>query len=274
MPLKSSLRSTASRSTKAKVLRPVHASAGIAAEFSRRLRRLIARMHASCAWWVRAAYRANEPEISQDATPAEILRAAIKRLTKRWTTKFDEASSKLGAWFAKAAGKRSDEALKKILKESGISVEFQMTAAQRDIAQATVNQSVGLIKTIGQQHMAKVEQAVMRSVQTGRDLGALTKDLREIAGVSERRAAFIAKDQNNKATAAFTRARQIESGITEAVWLHSSAGKVPRPAHVAMNGKRYDVAKGMWDEDEREWVFPGSLINCRCLAKSVVPGFS
>jgi SPP1 gp7 family putative phage head morphogenesis protein len=260
--------------SKPKTLKPVHANAGIAAEFGRRLRALIAKMHASCLWWVRATYKANQPEIAQDATPADILRRAIRRLTKRWTTKFDEAGVKLGEWFAKAVGKRSDEALKKILKDAGISVEFQMTAAQRDIAQATVSQATSLIKTIPQQHMAKVEQAVMRSVQTGRDLGALSKDLREIAGVSERRAAFISRDQNNKATAAFTRARQIESGITEAVWLHSSAGKKPRPAHVGMNGKRYDVAKGMWDEDEREWVFPGQLIRCRCLCRPVVSGFS
>ena len=260
--------------TKAKLLKPVHASAGIAAEFSKRLRALIAKMHASCLWWVRAAYRANAPEIAQDATPASILRAAIRKLTARWTKRFDEAGAKLGAWFAQATQNRSTDAMKKILKNVGISVEFQVTPAMADIAQATVTQAVSLIKTIPAQHMAKVEGAVMRSVQTGRDLGALTKDLREIAGVSEKRAALIAKTTNNQATAAFTRARQIEAGITEAVWLHSSAGKVPRPAHVAMNGRKYDVAKGMWDEDEREWVFPGSLINCRCLCRPVLAGFS
>lgn len=231
-------------------------------------------MQRSCLWWVRAAYRANAPEIAQDETPASVIRAAIRRLTVRWTKRFDKVGAKLGAWFAQAAGRRSDSAMRKILRDAGISVEFQRTAAMRDIEQATVAQAVSLIKTIPQRHMAAVEGAVMRSVQTGRDLGALARDLKQIAGVSDKRAAFIARDQNNKCTAAFARARQIEAGITEAVWIHSSAGKKPRPSHVAMNGKTYQVAKGMWDPDERKWCFPGSLINCRCLCRPVVPGFT
>ncbi len=262
------------RLSNTRTLPPVHASAGIAATFSRRLRTLVQRMHDSVMWWVRAAYRANAPEIAQDATPASILRAAIRRLTKRWTTKFDEAAQKMGAWFATATRNRSTDAMRTILKDAGISVEFQITPAMADIAQATVQQAVSLIKTIPQEHMAKVEGAVMRSVQTGRDLGALTRDLRQIAGVSEKRAVLIARTTNNQATAAFTRARQLEAGIEEAIWMHSSAGKKPRPSHVAMNGQRYDVAKGMWDEDEREWIFPGQLINCRCLQRPVIKGFT
>ena len=231
-------------------------------------------MHASVLYWTRATYRANGPEIAEDASPAETLRVALRRLMRRWTKRFDAAAGKLGAWFAKAAGDRSDAALKKILKDAGISVEFQMTRAQNDILRATVNQTTSLIRTIPQRYMADVEGAVMRSVQTGRDIGALTKDLKRIAGISDRRAAFIARDQNQKATAALTRARQIEAGITEAVWLHSAAGKRPRPAHVAMNGKRYDVSKGMWDEDGQEFVLPGQLIHCRCLSKPVIAGFT
>jgi uncharacterized protein with gpF-like domain len=55
--------------------------------------------------------------------------------------------------------------------------------------------------------------------------------------------------------------------------MHSNAGKEPRPTHVAMNGKPYDLAKGMWDSDEKEWVHPGQLINCRCTMKPVIEGF-
>jgi hypothetical protein len=74
-----------------------------------------------------------------------------------------------------------------------------------------------------------IEGLVMRSVQTGRDLGQLMKDLQEQFGVTRRRAAFVARDQNNKATASMTRARQHEPGITQAIWVHSGAGKHPRP---------------------------------------------
>ncbi len=257
-----------------KTLRPIHPNAGIAAEYKRRTTALLDEMHGSVAYWLRASYRANAPEITQDASPAEVLRAAIRRLTRRWQDRFDEAARKMASWFAKSVSRRSDAAMKKILKDAGISVEFQMTRAQNDVIRATLNAQVGLIKSIPQKFLGDVEGAVMRSVQTGRDIGALTKEIQAIAGVSKRRAAFIATDQNAKATASMTRARQLELGIDTAIWLHSSAGKHPRPTHVAMNGKAFEVAKGMWDEDEREFVLPGQLINCRCVSKSVVKGFS
>ena len=114
----------------------------------------------------------------------------------------------------------------------------------------------------------------MRSVQTGWDLGQLTTDLQAQFGVTRRRAAFIARDQNNKATASMTRARQDEVGITQAIWGHSGGGKHPRPTHVAMNGKKYDVRKGMWDPAVKRWIFPSEEVNCRCFSRPVIQGFS
>jgi SPP1 gp7 family putative phage head morphogenesis protein len=137
-----------------------------------------------------------------------------------------------------------------------------------------VQANVSLIKSIPEEYLKQVEGAVMRSVQTGRDLGKLSKELQKKFGVSKRKAALISRDQNNKATSAFQRARQQELGITKAIWMHSHAGQEPRPSHVAMNGKEYDINKGMWDRDEQEWIFPGQLINCRCTSKSIIPGFS
>jgi uncharacterized protein with gpF-like domain len=61
-------------------------------------------------------------------------------------------------------------------------------------------------------------------------------------------------------------------GITEAVWLHSGGGKVPRPTHVRNNGRRYSVAEGWLDPAEGRRVFPGELINCRCVSRAVMPG--
>ena len=125
-------------------------------------------------------------------------------------------------------------------------MKFKMTRAMRDIMAATVGQQVSLIKSIPSQYFTNIGGLVMRSVQTGRDLEQLTKDLKAQFGVTHRRAAFIARDQNNKATASMTRARQEELGLNDAIWVRSGAGKHPRPTHVAMDGKKYDVRKGMW----------------------------
>ena len=101
------------------------------------------------------------------------------------------------------------------------------------------------------------------------------KELQEHYGVTRRRAAFISLDQNNKATASFDRVRQIELGL-RATWRHSRAGKEPRPTHVAMDGKEYDPAKGMYDPDPkvRRWILPGELPRCRCFSRAIVKGLS
>jgi SPP1 gp7 family putative phage head morphogenesis protein len=114
---------------------------------------------------------------------------------------------------------------------------------------------------------------VMRSVATGRDLGTLTKGLQAQFGVTQRRAALIARDQNSKATATITKTRQQGLGITTAKWRHSSAGKVPRPEHVHFNGEIYEVAKGMWSAVDGEYIWPGTCINCRCTSSPVINGF-
>jgi uncharacterized protein with gpF-like domain len=259
-----------------KILRPVHPSAGLTAAYRRKLDAMIEEMAASVDYWLSASYKANEPLIAQDELPASALKAAIRKLTARWQRRFNEAAPKLADYFATAVEKRSSTALKNILKEAGFTVEFKMTAAQRDIINATVNQNVQLIKSIPQQFLGQVEQSVMRSVQTGRDLGALSKELQDHFGVSKRRAAFISRSQNNLATAALTRSRQVELGITEAIWMHSGGGKEPRPSHLAAGRSKtkYDVKVGWYDPDVGKNIFPGELPNCRCVSRAVVKGFS
>ena len=259
-----------------KTLRGVQPSAAVRAEYERRLLAMIEAMQASVLRDVTAAYRRKPPEMAADESPAAALRAAIRRLTRRWLKRFDEGAPKLAAWFAQAASKRSDTALRKILKDAGFSVEFKMTAAQNDVMQAAVAENVALIKSIPQHLLGQVEGLVMRSVQVGRDLGSLTKDLKKQFGVTQRRAELISRDQNNKATAVLTRTRQVEAGLTQAIWCHSAGGKTPRPSHVKAGKERavYDLDRGWWDPDEKRFILPGELINCRCFARPVVKGFS
>jgi uncharacterized protein with gpF-like domain len=231
-------------------------------------------MHQSVMFWLKAAYRANQPRMAADETPAEALRRAMREMAARWLKRFDEASLKLAKWFGQSVEKRSSAALKKILKDGGFAIEFQMTPAMRDILDATVNANVSLIKSIPQQYLTQVEGAVMRSVQVGGDLGTLSKELQARYGVTRKRAALISRDQNAKATAAMTRARQLESGLTEAIWMHSHGGKHPRPSHVKAGREktRFPIAEGWFDPDEGRKIMPGELINCGCTSKPVLKG--
>lgn len=212
--------------------------------------------------------------MAQDALPANMLRGSMKELRKRWERKFNDMAPQLAKYFAKVVSQRSDATLQRILKQGGMSVKFKPTKAQKDVMQAVVNENVSLIKSIPQRHLDEVEGLVMRSVQRGRSLGELSKELQQRFGVTKRRAALIARDQNNKVSGALHRVRQLELGIKEAIWIHSGGGKEPRPTHVRNDGKRYDIAKGWWDPAEKKYIVPGELINCRCVSRPVVVGFS
>lgn len=262
------------RNSNAKILNAVRPNAGVEVAFRKRLLKELDEMHDSVMYWLLAAYRAHPPRIAQDAVPANELRDALAKLSRQWLHRFDELAEWLADYFATDIMERSDGALKNALRRAGFSVKFRMSQDMRDILQATVHENVSLIKSIPRQYLTQVEGIVMRSVQTGRDLGQLSSDLQQRLGVSKKRAALISRDQNNKATSAFQRVRQMEMGVEQAIWMHSHAGKKPRPTHVKMDGRRYDVKQGMWDPAEGRYIFPGELINCRCTSRSVIPGFT
>ena len=258
-----------------KILPPVFPNVGIEVEYRRRLLALLDEMAASYLWWLRAQYRKTPPALGQDATPAKELEKALKELAKRWDKRFDKAAKELADYFSLAVNRRSEASLRAILKRGGWSVSFRMTPAMRDVFNATKAENVALIKSIATQYHTQVQTLVMQSVTAGRDLKTLTDELTQRYGISRRRAALIARDQNNKATAVMTRARQQGLGITEAIWLHSHGGKEPRRTHLANDGKRYNIAEGWYDPDPkvRKRIWPGTEINCRCVSKSIIKGF-
>ena len=255
---------------KDKTLAPVHPNASIESAYRKQLDRILKAMHGNIRQEIAETYPTNPGERS--AFTAVIQR--MRQLSDRWQDRFDRLAPKLAEHFTKAAAERSDAGLKSALRKAGFTVRFQVTPEVENVLSASLAENVSLIKSIGQQHLTEVEGLVMRSAMAGRDLGTLTDELAERYQITRKRAAFIARDQNNKATAVLTRARQQELGITQARWVHSSGGKHPRPSHVkaGREGLVYNVAEGALIDGERIW--PGQLPNCRCVARSIVPGFS
>ncbi len=259
---------------KPKVLPPVRPNAGSAIKFRDSLYCLIDEMTRSVEHFLKAQYKRKPPAMASDETPSQALQKEVRKLVRRWQKNFDDAAPKLARYYSQKAERRSAKQLQRTLKEAGFTVRFKMTKKMRDVMDATIAEQVGLIRSIPQKYLGEVEGMVMRSVQQGRDLSQLSQDLQKQYGVTKRRAALIARDQNNKATASMTRVRHQELGIEKAVWLHSHGGKVPRPTHLANNGNEYIIAEGWFDPDEGKNIWPGELINCRCVSKPVVEGFS
>lgn len=253
-------------------LRAIHPNAGVEAWYRRQLDNHIREMQKSVVYWLTANYKASGAAVAMDASPAVFMRDAMKKLAKRWTKAFDNVSQRLAERFSCDAMKNTDVSLHNALENAGFTVEFKMTAPMNNALQATIAENVGLIRSIPEKYFTEVEGLVMRSVARGRDLSYLTDELQKRYGITRRRAALIARDQNNKATSVMQAARQQSLGITQGVWKHSHAGKEPRPSHVKADGKVFELSKGMYLDGK--WVMPGEAINCRCTWSPVIPGLS
>lgn len=231
---------------------------------------MVKELNDSVTYWVKADY--NKSGLAQDASPVEVLQSAFRKLAKRWTKRFDDMADKLAAKFGDAALVNADVSLSTAFKDIGVTVQFKMTEPMNNALQAVIAENVNLIKSIPEQYLTQVEALVMQSAGRGRDLGYLADELQKRYGITKRRAALIARDQNNKATSVMQAARQTSLGITEGIWHHSHAGKVPRPSHVRANGTKFDLSKGLLLDGE--WLLPGEAINCRCTWSAVIPGLN
>lgn len=258
-----------------KTVRAIRPNVGIEREYRRRLNKLIRLMNDSVVWWIRAEYRKQEPRIlsdlAADASPAETLAQKLRKLSMRWKKTIEPETKKLAYWFIHQVETRAHSAMKSALKKIGMTVTYRPTRAERDVMQSVIEENVSLIRTIPEQYFAEVEGLVQRSVQAGRDLGWLTDALHERYEITRRRAAVISRDQNSKATDALNRARDADLGITEGIWVHVPGNKSSRHSHVMMDGKRFNLAKGMYDPDVKRFIHCGELINCNCLYKPIIP---
>lgn len=259
------------------ITRAVHANRGVEAAYRKELQTLVAEMHGSVQYWLAAAYRKNPPRMlkvvdhAQDAAPSAKIKKILDELARRWIKKFDDAAPRISEAYIRSMFKTTDNSFKAALKEAGWTIDFKMTPAMRDALTASLEENVGLIKSIPEKYLQQAQGIVMRSYSAGRDLETMTKDLKKLYPEASDRAETIARDQSNKANAVVQRTRSLQLGISSGIWMHSSAGKTPRPSHVEAGKKKlvFDLAKGAYIDGA--WILPGQLINCRCTWRCKLP---
>jgi uncharacterized protein with gpF-like domain len=258
-----------------KTIAHVRANRGVESHYRRKLQEMIAEMHGSIEYWLVAAYNKNPPRmaalIAQDASPSDKVRKILAELAKKWIKRFEDAAPSVAEAYVKSMYSASDTALKKALNDVGWSVQFKFNPTMRDAFDASLNGNVSLIKSIPQEYLTEVEGIISRTYSGGRDLQQMVKELKLCYPKAADRAETIARDQSNKANAVVNQARQLEIGIVEGIWMHSGAGKVPRPSHLAAGKekRRFKIAEGCLIDGEK--ILPGEKINCRCSWRGVLP---
>lgn len=200
---------------------------------------------------------------------------ALKKWGDKWQRKFDKLSRDVSKKFARRSFNSTDASLKAALRNAGFTVSFKPTKRMKESYKLVVADNVGLIRNLQQNLYSKIQQDVWASVRAGADMASLSEKLHKSYGIEANRAALIARDQNNKAKATLESARRQELGLKKAIWQHSGGGKEPRRVHLkwGREGQVFDLDKGLFDPDEGQWVLPGTLINCRCTSRAIIPGF-
>lgn len=220
---------------------------------------------------VSAAFAESMPG-AQDASPTSRLGQLMNDLRKRWEQRFDTGADETASWFSQKAAGNATRAQKAAMASAGLgdfAVRYDFGNIRADAVQAITAENVGLIKTIGRDYLNDVEGLVMRSVTQGRDLKGLAQELDRRYDISAKRAALIARDQNNKATECIARTNDLAAGVTQGEWIHVPGRKTSRASHKAMHGKIFDLREGLFDSEEGRKVKPGELICCNCTYRPI-----
>ena len=257
-----------------KSIAPLRPSAGLEAWYRKKLKQEIKKMSDSVEYWLRAVYRRREDEIiAEDASPAWNIWDDLKKTMRRWQKYFDELGERLARRFVGRLSKAEKARFEQALKDAGWTVKFRTPRGVNNIMQSAIIENVNLIKSIPRQYLTEVQSIMNVGIQNGKDLDYITRELHKRYEITDRRANMIARDQNNKITAALDREHANHLGITDAVWVYTYGSKEPRHTHVEMDGKRFKLSEGLYDPNPKvaRKIQPAELVNCRCMYRMLLP---
>lgn len=238
-------------------------------------------------------------------TPSD--REELARLRVRFTNLFgEEARPMATAFFNKnitytkssfrAATKPIVEATEQDLRERKrkamakqirfqIKIDAKTDKLELSQFEDAIEDNVNLIKTIPSKYFDKIGKAVELRTVGKMSRGALVKRIKELGGVTQRRAELIADDQTAKVTERMMLARCRNAGIKRVMWLHSSISMHPRDVHRrkwdghtgkfnrkpnGFNGYIFDIDKPPYDPVAKQYVYPAQLPNCKCYLTPVL----
>ena len=132
---------------------------------------------------------------------------------------------------------------------------------------AFVTENSRLIKGMVDKTIDDIQAEAMTALRNGVRAETLEGTLMEQFGLSERRAALIARDQTGKFNGALTKVRQKRLGITRYRWRGMMDNR-ERQSHIDLEDEEFT-----WDAPplvDGERAHPGEPINCRCTAEPVL----
>lgn len=216
------------------------------------------------------------------------LATVLLELKVKWEPVFEKRSRVIGGWFTSESDKNARVDVQKMLEPYGLgTVSPHFEQAHLKTVEGVLRENVERIRSVPSTYFDGIEKALRESLSGGlRDLEAIHKALdpvvKERGRMMNRHVAVIARDQSNKASGLLSRTRTMAAGITEGVWIHSHAGKEPRPGHLeaGTKKKRFNLEQGLLVDNagagakkrDVRHTFPGHELGCRCTYRPYIEG--
>ncbi|MGB6133519.1 MAG: hypothetical protein WBG54_17195 [Acidobacteriaceae bacterium] len=162
-------------------------------------------------------------------------------------------------------------------------IKFDPSVVTKSV-KADLQRNVELLAGVEKKHVKQVYELALRFIVGRRDFYSFCTELMNlrIEGMTRSKAAEIGRSLANKAGAVIDRERQGSLGITHAIWRYANAPCMKNPsnptdvetrldaAHRAVNGKQYEISKGLFVGGK--WTWPGVEEDCKCISRSIIPG--
>lgn len=174
----------------------------------------------------------------------------LKRLT--------DLTRSAGAAAFPTAGATGDTVLRRLLKRPA---EVNLTATSLKVYKAVIPAKIEMIDKLPAKYRQGAQESVWNAVTRGYDVLGLARELEDRFGLGPERAKLTAAAQCKMAQSVIENTQLIESGLTEAVWSYDAV-RCTVPAHQALDGKRYALARGVDLDAKRVW--PSSEPPCFC----------
>lgn len=213
---------------------------------------------------------------AQDASAQALLNDVMSTLDKKWKTIFKNYAKMTAQAFIDKVDKHSRATCWHSLSTAGIE---QPRMAYTDAVQNTLGAAQEFNNTLIVGIQTDVHEKIFNSVMLSltspnpeeQGISGIETALKKAGKFSNDRIDLIARDQNSKLYSTLNIERMKDNGIEKFRWIHSSAGKVPRPSHVAKDEEIFEMNDArLWTGPKADQGPPGWSINCRCRAVPVI----
>lgn len=274
---------------RAKALRALESNRGLAIAAGKRIRAIVNQFEKAYkkeALRIAAKYCKNEVQDAAISVVPSELEIALAKLAAKQSMGLGSNAKQVSRWYCRQLLRNISADQKRALKKAGISTAWlkqkwtvQIVRGQYVAPSVAakipeqVEANAALITKLCERSAQRVQNAIAEGISKGYNLSRLTEKINSLENMDEARAARVALDQSCKLNQFIQVENSKALGVKEGIWVHVPGQYESRASHMKMNGKKFDLEKGMYDPDVEDYVQPGELPYCRCCFKAILPGF-